>query len=55
MLVAERWVDQIVSVNRVNEHIMSLKLVMGKNIMNIISAYAPQAGRREEEKDKFWD
>ena len=55
VLVAEKWVDQILSVNRVNERIMLLKVVNGKNIMNIVSAYAPQVGRTEEEKDKFWD
>ena len=40
---------------RVNERIMYVKLVIGKQIVNIVSAYAPQVGLSAEEKDDFWD
>ena len=40
---------------RVNERIMYVKLVIGKQILNIVSAYAPQVGLSAEEKDDFWD
>ncbi|KAM8887986.1 uncharacterized protein ACB058_000226 isoform 2-T4 [Synchiropus picturatus] len=33
---------------------MSLKLNIGGVVMNVVSAYAPQVGRKEEEKEKFW-
>ena len=32
-----------------------MKLVIGKQIGNIVSAYAPQVGLSAEEKDDFWD
>ena len=32
-----------------------MKLVIGKQIVNIVSAYAPQVGLSAEEKDDFWD
>ena len=34
---------------------MYVKLVIGKQIVNIVSAYAPQVGLSAEEKDDFWD
>ena len=45
----------VVNVVRVNERIMYVKLVIGKQIVNIVSAYAPQVGLSAEEKDDFWD
>ena len=52
VFIAERWIDSVVNVVRVNERIMYVKLVIGRQIGNIVSAYAPQVG---EEKDDFWD
>ena len=34
---------------------MYVKLGIGKHIVNIVSAYAPQVGFSAEEKDDFWD
>ena len=34
---------------------MYVKLVIRKQIVNIVSAYAPQVGLSAEEKDDFWD
>ena len=50
VFIAERWINSVVSVVRVNEWIM-----YGKQIVNIVSAYAPQVGLSAEEKDDFWD
>ena len=55
VFIAERWIDSVVNVVRVNEQIMYVKLVIGKQIVNIVSAYAPQVGLSAEEKDDFWD
>ena len=55
VFIAERWIDSVVNVVRVNERIMYVKLVIGKQIVNIVSAYAPQVGLSAEEKDDFWD
>ena len=40
---------------RVNKRIMYVKLVTGKQIVNFVSAYAPQVGLSAEEKYDFWD
>ena len=34
---------------------MYVKLVIGKQIVNIVSTYAPQVGLSAEEKDDIWD
>ena len=34
---------------------MYVKLVIGKQIVNTVSVYAPQVGLNAEEKDDFWD
>ena len=43
------------NVVRVNEQIVYVKLVIGKQIVNIVSAYAPQVGLSAKEKGDFWD
>ena len=53
VFIAERWIDSVVDVVRVNEWIMSVKLVIGMQIVNIICAYAPQVGLNAKEKDDF--
>ena len=55
VFIAERWIDSVVNVVRVNERIMYVKPVNGKQIVNIVSAYAPQVGLSAEVKDDFWD
>ena len=55
VFIAERWIDSVVNVVRVDERIMYVKLVIGKQIVNIVSAYAPQVGLSAEEKVDFWD
>ena len=41
VFIAERWIDSVVNVVRVNEQIMYVKLVIGKQMVNIVSSYAP--------------
>ena len=55
VFIAERWIDSVVNVVRVNERILYVKLVIVKQIVNIVSAYAPQVDLSAEEKDDFWD
>ena len=42
VFIAERWIDSVVDVDRVNEWFMYVKLVIGKQIGYIESAYVPQ-------------
>jgi hypothetical protein len=54
ILVSEEFVDKVVEVRRLSERLIMVKLVIGKCLVNVISGYAPQVGRSEMEKDKFW-
>ena len=49
------WKKHLVNVNRCSDRVMSIKLIYGKDKINIISAYAPQVGCSIEEKDDFWE
>ena len=44
IIVAKDLVDNIVSVVRKGDRIMLVKMVIGEDIINFISAYAPQVG-----------
>jgi hypothetical protein len=55
IFVDRKWIDSIVDVKRVNERIIAIKLIIGARLLNVVSAYAPQSGRSNEEKDDFWD
>ena len=54
ILVAEKWIEKIISVDRTSSRQMSLRLLIGRKILYILSSYAPQAGLSESEKDTFF-
>jgi hypothetical protein len=54
-LVAEDLADKILSVKRIDHRLMSLRVLADDKIIHLLSAYAPQCGRSQEEKDKFYD
>ena len=39
VFIAERWIDSVVDVVKVNEQIMHVQLLSGKQILNSDSAY----------------
>ena len=53
-MVAEKWVEKIISVDRTSCRQMSLRLLIGRKILYIISSYASQLGLSESEKDAFF-
>jgi len=53
--VAEKWVDSVVSVERHSERVLVLKMVSGDSLLNVFTVYAPQSGKRDEEKETFWN
>ena len=53
VLVEEKWFDSVRQVRSVNKRLMIVKVTIGKLVMNLISVYAPQAGRSAEEKEEF--
>jgi hypothetical protein len=53
-MIAEWLLKDVVEVNRPTENIMSIKIIVGKQILTIYSVYAPQQGKDDIDKDKFW-
>ncbi|XP_070054169.1 uncharacterized protein [Nicotiana tomentosiformis] len=45
--------ESMVEVKRVNDRLMTIKLVVGECTLNVVSVYAPQAGLDEEVKKRF--
>ena len=55
VIVNENYVKSVLEVKRVSDRVMSLKMGIGGIMMNVISAYAPQAGCEVVEKEEFWE
>ena len=55
ILIAKGLVENVVAVIRKGDRIMLVKLVIGGNIMNVISAYAPQVELDDQTKRDFWE
>ncbi|KAG5591071.1 hypothetical protein H5410_041585 [Solanum commersonii] len=47
--------EQVVEVRRINDRLMTIKLVIGGSTLSVISAYAPQVGLDEEAKKRFYE
>lgn len=45
---------KLTAVNRISDRVMSIRLEIEKEVINILSAYAPQVGCDDDIKDKFW-
>ena len=46
--------DKVVEVRRNSSRVMKIRITVSQQIINIISAYAPQMGCDDEEKNRFW-
>jgi len=46
---------KVIEVERTDDRMIKLKLITAGEVINIISAYAPQAGRNNEEKEQFYE
>ena len=55
ILVKREWADKVVKVARYSERCMSVKMVIGGRMFVVLSAYAPQIGRSEDEKERFYE
>ena len=54
IVVGEKWRDNILEVNLISNRFITSKLLIYAININIVSAYAPQAGCKYKEKEKFW-
>ena len=55
IMVAEKLVNNVISVTRYDHCCLQLHFLVGAVIVNLISCYAPQSGLSVEEKDSFYD
>src|ERR1041384_3289779 len=55
IIVEPKLKDKVVEVKRKGDRIILLRLVLGDDTINVISAYAPQVGLNGATKDKFWE
>ena len=55
IMLAEKWINVVLSVERFDHRCMQLRLLIGTVIVNIISCYAPQTGLSTAEKDAFYE
>ena len=55
VMLAEKWIEAVLSVKRLNHRCMQIRFLVGTVIINVISCYAPQAGLSAEEKDEFYE
>ena len=46
--------DRIIRVERISDRVIAVDLVIGEQIVKVVSCYAPQAGRSQIEKEEFW-
>ncbi|XP_058198407.1 uncharacterized protein LOC131313930 [Rhododendron vialii] len=55
IVVDKHLKDSVVTITKKGDQIISVKLVIGDSIVNIISAYAPQVGLDDLIKEQFWE
>ncbi|KAM2304509.1 hypothetical protein ACFXTH_024206 [Malus domestica] len=55
IIVDKTLTQDVVDVKRVEDRIMAIKIVIGQELINVISAYAPQVGLDTSSKEKFWE
>lgn len=55
IVVDKNLKDKVVTVTRKEDRILLIKLVVGVDIINVISAYAPQVGLDNHTKRQLWD
>lgn len=55
IILNEDYAKCILEVKRVTDRLMWVKLETGGEVVNVISAYAPQVGCTMEEKENFWN
>jgi len=53
IFIAEKWVDSVVSVKRHSEKVLILKMVLDNGLLNVLTVYAPNSWKPEEEKESF--
>ena len=53
IIVSNNWKGKVIEVKRVNDRLLRIPIIVGDKIVQVISAYAPQMGCEEQEKEAF--
>ena len=54
VLVPSELADRIIRVERISDRVIAVDLVIGEQIVKVVSCSAPQAKRSQIEKEGFW-
>ena len=55
IVVSEVLRDKINNVDRISDRLMGITIDTGKRTIRVVTAYAPQVGCSDEEKESFWE
>ena len=55
LLVKQELVERVLEVERYSDRLMKIRMVLGKAVCHVFSAYAPQAGLTAQQKEDFWE
>jgi len=55
VIIDKQLLENVVKVRRKGDRILLVKLILGREIFNVISVYAPQVGLDESNKRQFWE
>ena len=55
IVISKDLKEDLISVSKRSDRVMSIKLGVEETVVNIICAYAPQVFCTEEEKETFWE
>ena len=55
--VKKKWQGgiDVIRVMRISDRLMAIKLLAQNRVFNIFSVYAPQRGKKKDEKEAFWE
>jgi len=51
IFIVQKWVDNVVSVERHSKGVLILKVVLNSGLLNILTVYVPHSRKLEEEKE----
>lgn len=55
VVVKQELLQNVVSVNRVSNRLLTIKMILREEIINVVNIYAPQIGLTNVEKSQFWE
>ena len=55
LLVRNELAERVLEVERFSDRLMKIRMVLGKGVCHIFSAYAPQVGLTSQEKEEVWE